>query len=230
MAFETFPAHRLPGPLAGAVNRFLQIDRLEELYQRTRGDRFVRGLLEDLDVEVNVTPADFCRIPVTGAVVAVSNHPFGILDGVMLADCLAGVRPDVRILTNQLLDAIPELAERCIFIDTPGRTPNSRGVKQALIHLRAEALPILIRGADCGFGAGWKRVADSGAAVCEAGRETAGVQRGSAVQQCDGRFRDDGSAVHESGDAGSVYGERAGAGVSGVVPDAAAPRGVGCDS
>jgi len=28
VAFEAFPSNRLPGPLASAVNRFLQIDRL----------------------------------------------------------------------------------------------------------------------------------------------------------------------------------------------------------
>ena len=66
---------------------------------------------------MNVTPADFEKIPTAGAVVALSNHPFGILDGVMLADLLMGVRSDVLILTNQLLGELPELARICIFID-----------------------------------------------------------------------------------------------------------------
>ena len=143
MAFESFPTNRLPGPLAGAVNRFLQIDRLEELYQRTRGHHFVRDLLDELDVHVNVSAADIGKIPLTGAVVAVANHPFGILDGVMLTDLLTGLRPDVRILTNQLLGAIPELAEKCIFIDVFGKAPSSRGLKQALLHLRAGGMLLI---------------------------------------------------------------------------------------
>ncbi len=140
VAFESFPTNRLPGPLAGAINRFLQIDQLEDLYRRTRGAGFVHGLLEELDVHVNVKPQDLARIPETGPVVAVSNHPFGILDGVMLVDLLTGIRPDVRILTNQLLGEIPELATKCIFVDTFGRTPNSRGVRQALTHLKAAGM------------------------------------------------------------------------------------------
>jgi putative hemolysin len=143
VAFASFPTNRLPGPLAAALNRFLRIDELEELYQRTRGRDFVRGLLEELDVQVKLTASDIGKIPLTGAVVAISNHPFGILDGVMLADLLTGIRPDVRILTNQLLGAIPELGERCIFIDAFGKTPNSRGLKQALVHLRAGGLLLI---------------------------------------------------------------------------------------
>src|SRR5580700_1980420 len=118
MAFETFPSNRLPGPLANAVNHFLQIDRLEDLYARARAEQgFVRRLLDDLQVQVNVRESDFDKIPASGPVVAVSNHPFGILDGVMLADLLSRARPDTRILTNQLLGDLPELARMCIFID-----------------------------------------------------------------------------------------------------------------
>ena len=51
MAFESFPSNRLPAPLASAVNHFLQIDRLEELYARARSQSgFVRRLLEDLEL------------------------------------------------------------------------------------------------------------------------------------------------------------------------------------
>ena len=61
----------------------------------------------------------------------------------MLTDLLTGLRPDVRILTNQLLDAIPELAEKCIFIDVFGKAPSSRGLKQALLHLRAGGMLLI---------------------------------------------------------------------------------------
>lgn len=153
MAFEAFPSNRLPGPLANAVNHFLQIDRLEELYARTRAETgFVRRLLDDLQIRVNVAPSDLEKIPRTGPVVAVSNHPFGILDGVMLADLLAGARSDVRILTNQLLGELPELARICFFIDPfehPGpaqqasRAANGRALKQAVQHLRAGGMLLI---------------------------------------------------------------------------------------
>ena len=145
MAFESFPSNRLPAPLANAVNHFLQIDRLEALYARASAENgFVRRLLDDLDVRVKVTAADFEKIPAAGAVVALSNHPFGILDGVMLADLLMRRRPDVRILTNRLLGELPELAPICIFIDPfdkpESRVTNGRALKQAIAHLRSGGL------------------------------------------------------------------------------------------
>ncbi len=153
MAFEAFPSNRLPAPLAGAVNRLLQIDRLEALYARTRAENgFVRRLLDELEVRVNVSPADFEKIPATGAVVALANHPFGILDGVMLADLLTRARPDVRILTNRLLGELPELARICIFIDpfehskgnaAGSRAANGRALKQAITHLRSGGLLLI---------------------------------------------------------------------------------------
>lgn len=147
MAFEGFPTNRLPAPLAGAINRFLCVDQLEALYARTRGQGFVRTLLEELGVQVDVAPADFDKIPKTGAVVAVANHPFGILDGVMLADLLVRARPDVRILTNQLLGDIPELGNLGIFIDPfdrpESRVANGRALKQAIVHLRAGGLLLI---------------------------------------------------------------------------------------
>jgi len=148
MAFESFPSNRLPAPLASAVNHFLQIDRLEELYARARSQSgFVRRLLEDLAVHVNVTPTDFEKIPATGAVVALSNHPFGILDGVMLADLLIRARSDVLILTNQLLSELSELAQICIFIDPFDRpencTANGRALRKAISHLRSGGLLLI---------------------------------------------------------------------------------------
>ncbi|HEX4273895.1 MAG TPA: GNAT family N-acyltransferase [Bryobacteraceae bacterium] len=141
MAFEAFPSNRLPGPLATAVNHFLQIDRLEALYARASAKQgFVQRLLDDLEVHVDVSPSDMDKIPRSGPVVAVSNHPFGILDGVMLADLLTRARADVRILTNRLLGALPELADLCIFIDPfdelESRTANGRALKAAIRHLR----------------------------------------------------------------------------------------------
>src|SRR3984893_18381387 len=142
MAFEAFPSNRLPRPLATAVNRFLQIHRLEELYARARAENgFVRRLLDDLQIQVEVTASDFEKIPRSGPVVAVSNHPFGILDGVMLADLLTRARFDVRILTNRLLSELPELARICFFIDPfhgpESRTANGSALKQSVKHLRA---------------------------------------------------------------------------------------------
>ncbi|MES1260397.1 MAG: lysophospholipid acyltransferase family protein [Acidobacteriota bacterium] len=123
------------------MNRLLQIDKLERLCgsARARGE-FSRELLSELNVDIKVTGADLEKIPRTGGVIAVSNHPFGLLDGAILTDLLTRLRPDFRVLTNHLLSELPEIARHAVFIDPFGRPEsrgaNSRGLKQALMHVK----------------------------------------------------------------------------------------------
>jgi putative hemolysin len=129
--------------LPGFAGKFIPMEQARELYERVRsapqGFR-LEALLAEMKVKLDVPPADLERIPVKGPLVAVANHPFGVLDGAALAVLLSRVRPDVKILTNSLLESIPELHEQCIFVD-PFRTPSSidknvKPLKQALAWLR----------------------------------------------------------------------------------------------
>src|SRR5271157_1382736 len=129
--------------LPGFAGKFIPMEQARELYRRVRaapqGFR-LEALLAEMKVKLEVQPADLNRIPVKGPLVAVANHPFGVLDGVALAVLLSRARPDVKILTNALLQGIPELHEHCIFVD-PFHTPSSadknvKPLKQALEWLR----------------------------------------------------------------------------------------------
>jgi putative hemolysin len=116
--FTSLPFSRLPAPLAHTVQRLLRIDELENLYHQARSrPGFFSGLLEELDVQPRISSADLRRVPPSGPVIALSNHPFGILDGALLTELLSRVRADVRVLTNRVLGQLPELAPLCIFLD-----------------------------------------------------------------------------------------------------------------
>ena len=119
------------------------MEQARELYRRVcsapQGFR-LEALLAEMKVKLEIQPADLDRIPIKGPLVAVANHPFGVLDGVALAVLLLRVRPDVKILTNSLLEGIPELHEHCIFVD-PFHTASSadknlKPLKQAMAWLR----------------------------------------------------------------------------------------------
>ena len=60
------------------------------------------------------------RIPIQGPAIVVANHPFGAIEGIILADILRSRRPDVKIMANHLLKCIPELRELLIFVDPFG--------------------------------------------------------------------------------------------------------------
>ena len=128
----------LPG-LAGAL---LPLERAHQLYERVRrssGGFALERLLEEMDVELEIPAADLERVPKKGPVVVVANHPYGMLDGAVLATLLTRVRPDVKVLTNFLLEGIPELKRHCIFVDPmqtrPSAGRNQRALRQALAWL-----------------------------------------------------------------------------------------------
>jgi putative hemolysin len=132
----------LPG-LPGFAGKFVPMDEARKLYQRVRSAPHgfeLEALLAEMRVTLDVPLADLDRIPVKGPLVAVANHPFGVLDGAALAVLLSRVRSDVKILTNSLLEGIPELHEHCIFVDPfQARSSVDRNVKplkQAVEWLR----------------------------------------------------------------------------------------------
>ncbi len=129
--------------LPAFAGKFISLEQARQLYERVcaapHGFR-LEALLAEMNVKLDVQPSDINRIPVKGPLVAVANHPFGVLDGAALAVLLLRVRPDVKILTNSLLESIPELREHCIFVD-PFHTAtsvdkNMTPLKQALAWLR----------------------------------------------------------------------------------------------
>ncbi len=85
---------------------------------------FLGKSLELLDVRTELDPKDKAKIPQKGPCVVVANHPFGAIEGVILADLLLTVRPDVKILANFLLDRLPQLQKLTFAVD-PFEGPGS---------------------------------------------------------------------------------------------------------
>ena len=126
----------------GLAGKFASVAKVRDLYRRVQqspeGFR-LENLLIEMRVGLQVGAADQARIPATGPVVVVANHPYGMLDGAILTVLLTRVRPDVKVLTNFLLADVPELQRHCIFVD-PFQTDrsaesNRRALREALSWL-----------------------------------------------------------------------------------------------
>lgn len=123
--------------LRACGERALHFPELNHIYQsavRSKKPEFPDGVLDAVDVNYQIAPAELSRIPKTGPVVVVANHPFGMLDGIVLASVLRSVRPDAKVMANLLLDRIPELRESMLFVDPFGTKDSAR---QNLAPLRA---------------------------------------------------------------------------------------------
>ncbi len=134
-------ATALVEPLLAKV---LSLAPIEELYRSLPagldGGSFVDTVLDAMGVRVRVAAEELERIPKTGPVVVVANHPFGGLEGLVLAKMLLAVRPDARIMANFLLSRIRELRDLFVFVDPFGGATatggNVRPLKECLRVLR----------------------------------------------------------------------------------------------
>ena len=89
-----------------------------------------------MDVEYSVREGDLKHVPLEGPAMVFANHPFGMLDGILMASLLLRLRPDVKLLANQLLGCMKELSLHCILVDNMmgegHQEANHRGIREAL--------------------------------------------------------------------------------------------------
>jgi putative hemolysin len=126
----------LPAPVSGALEKLLRVDQFERLYadaaSQHGGVTFAGKVLAALNVAVSVTAEDLVKIPRTGPVVVVANHPFGMIEAAALDATLLKVRPDVRVLANELLSVMPELNNHVIPVNPFGGAEAARANRRSL--------------------------------------------------------------------------------------------------
>lgn len=117
---------------------------------------FSARVLQVMQTHVNVAESDVERIPESGALIVIANHPFGASEGLALLETVRAKRRDVKILGNYILRRIPELESEMFFVDPFGKTTsaarNTSPVRQALHWLqRGHALILFPAGEVASF-------------------------------------------------------------------------------
>lgn len=78
-------------------------------------------------------------VPKEGPVLVVSNHPLGGAEGMAMTEQLLSVRPDLLVLTNEILTKVPELETVFVGVNVLSSTAQSRnakGIKVVLKHIQ----------------------------------------------------------------------------------------------
>lgn len=104
-----------------------RFEGLYRLWQRTQipGAHIFAECIRILGFDPQVSAEDMARIPKEGPLLVVSNHPFGIADGLSIGHVIAKVRPDVKLICHSLLCDPHEARDVLMPIDF-GEGPEAR--------------------------------------------------------------------------------------------------------
>ena len=144
----TVPGRILAG-LGPVLDRALGIRGIRAVYedggfQGMSAREFCDRGVEFLEVDVTTEAHFEERIPKEGPVVVACNHPYGGIEGLIIAQAMLRIRPDVKVMANELLGAIRELDEILILANPLVTTKkNIQPIREALNHLEAGGLVVV---------------------------------------------------------------------------------------
>jgi putative hemolysin len=95
---------------------------LKRLYLENRrrpvpGETFFAAAVRQLQLDIRFDPKQLEKIPKTGPCIVVANHPYGVLDGLVIGWLIGSARPDFLILTHALLMSAPEVRPYLLPVD-----------------------------------------------------------------------------------------------------------------
>ncbi|MEH6506547.1 MAG: lysophospholipid acyltransferase family protein [Sulfitobacter litoralis] len=104
-----------------------------------RGIGFFDVMVQRYGLTLDVVGGSLANIPETGPVIALANHPYGILDGLMLGHMLARRRDGFKIMAHSVFNRAPDLNRHLLPIsfdeDKAALALNLRTRKTALEYL-----------------------------------------------------------------------------------------------
>ncbi|MEJ1969296.1 MAG: lysophospholipid acyltransferase family protein [Rhizomicrobium sp.] len=120
---------------------------LKWLYEDNRanpvpGEDFWDAAVRKLELHLKYNEEALGKWPKTGPLVVVANHPFGVLDGLLICHLVAKVRKDFRVLTNAVLLRAEEVKEFLLPVDFA----ETEEALKTNLRTRAEAKSHLMKG------------------------------------------------------------------------------------
>ena len=96
--------------------------KLEKLYGQysnyeNNPKNFWSDILNIMDIKVSNRSSNNILIPKEGPLMVIANHPFGIIDGLILCSIVSNFREDFKIMTHETLKFLPQLEDYILPVD-----------------------------------------------------------------------------------------------------------------
>jgi putative hemolysin len=145
------PGMRWLKPMAPLISRLLRFNHVNGYYETICSElekgalgetNFFVAALRACGINYEISAEDLEKIPESGSLMVVANHPFGAADGLILGAILTQARPDVRLLVNRMLSKVEPINPYIFAVDVFGGTEAARrnftSMKLALKWLQSE--------------------------------------------------------------------------------------------
>jgi Putative hemolysin len=124
------------------INRLmhlLSLDKINQAYDKIstlEGCEFADKILRELGVNYQVGNAEILsELPKEQAFITVSNHPYGALDGLIVADLIGHLRSDYKIIVNKILMLVKTM-NNCFISVQPTLEEKNAAVKENIAGIK----------------------------------------------------------------------------------------------
>ena len=135
-----------------SIEVLLGRNKIEAVYNDLKDEQFnlttfFSSALEKTEITAKYDLEKLQAVPKTGPLMFVANHPFGVVDGIVLCDMALRVRGDLRIMLHSLLCQDSQLAQFFLPIDfqeTKQALRTNIRSKQLALEFLSQDIPVLI--------------------------------------------------------------------------------------
>ena len=105
--------------------------------------------LRAFNIKTEIKEGSIASIPSEGKIIIVCNHPYGMVDGWIVAYLVSSLRDDYMIVANSILKRVPEIEDKILPLDlqtiknNDERIDNKKSIKQAYDHINNEGALII---------------------------------------------------------------------------------------
>lgn len=136
----------MPG-LASLLMEIMKINEVNEVFEKAehlQGEAFIDKILQIIGITIDYDESELKNFPKKGAFIAIANHPYGGIEGLMLLKIMCLARPDSKLMANFLLKKIPNLSDYLIAVnpfENIENTSSISGIKTIILQL-SSGIPI----------------------------------------------------------------------------------------